>query len=481
MQRLFFTNLAFLLAVNLLVKPFWLLGVDRSVQNVVGPEAYGLYFALFNFSLLSQIILDFGIQFYNNRNIAQYNQLLEKYFPTFVITKTLLALGYLAFTFAVALIIGYRALSLEILIFLALNQVLISLVAFIRSNVSGLHRFKADSMLSVTDKLLMILIIGSLLWLEPFGRPITIQWFVYAQTISYGATALISLLVLNPRLALLRFRFQPARILYILKQSFPYALTVFLMSGFLRLDAVLIHQLLPVDGDYYAGIYAAGYRLLDAANMLGYMFATLLLPIFARQIKEQMPLQPLCGSTFRLIVSVSAALAAACFSYRNEIMGLLYRFSDPQAGDVLGLLMLSFVAMSTMYVFGTLISAGGNLSALNKLFAAALIMNVLLNLWWIPYWQATGAALAAAATQLVVVSGEIVIARRQFGRLLDRSDWLRITAFIALLILANWLIMALALPWSIRFGLALAAGAALSWITGLIRLGQLFGEFRKLG
>lgn len=71
MQRFFFRNLLFLIFVNLLIKPLWIFGIDRSVQNAVGSESYGVYFIITNLSLLTQILLDLGISHYNNRLIAQ--------------------------------------------------------------------------------------------------------------------------------------------------------------------------------------------------------------------------------------------------------------------------------------------------------------------------------------------------------------------------------------------------------------------------
>ena len=67
MRKKFATNLIFLFAANLLVKPFWIFGIDRVVQNKVGAEVYGTYFAVFNYSFLLSILLDFGINNFNNR------------------------------------------------------------------------------------------------------------------------------------------------------------------------------------------------------------------------------------------------------------------------------------------------------------------------------------------------------------------------------------------------------------------------------
>ncbi len=61
LQRRLFTGVFWLLLLNLLVKPFWILGVEVGVQNAVGSEAYGLYFAVFNLSYIFNIVLDLGI------------------------------------------------------------------------------------------------------------------------------------------------------------------------------------------------------------------------------------------------------------------------------------------------------------------------------------------------------------------------------------------------------------------------------------
>ena len=70
MQKKFITNLLILLCLNLLIKPFWILVIEPHVQNSVGNGSYGEYFAIANFSFLLNILLDFGITNFNNKNIA---------------------------------------------------------------------------------------------------------------------------------------------------------------------------------------------------------------------------------------------------------------------------------------------------------------------------------------------------------------------------------------------------------------------------
>ena len=102
MQKKFLQNLFLLIVLNLLVKPLWIFGIDRQVQNLVGPEEYGLYFTIFNFSFLFFIFLDLGITNFNNRNIAQNNQLLNKHLAGIGTMKMMLGLLYALVIFMVA-------------------------------------------------------------------------------------------------------------------------------------------------------------------------------------------------------------------------------------------------------------------------------------------------------------------------------------------------------------------------------------------
>ncbi|MBN4065897.1 hypothetical protein JYT51_01030, partial [Candidatus Amoebophilus asiaticus] len=193
MQRKFITNLALLIFVNILIKPFWILGIDREVQNMFGATEYGLYYALFNFSFLFYIILDLGITDFNNRNIAQHPQLLSKYLSYIISLKFILTTLYIAFALSIGYLLGYDAYQIKLLLVLCFNQIVVSFIFYLRSNLSGLHLFRTDSLLSVLDRLFMIIICAPFVWGGVTAYSLTIEWFIYIQTISYLLTAFIVL------------------------------------------------------------------------------------------------------------------------------------------------------------------------------------------------------------------------------------------------------------------------------------------------
>lgn len=413
MQRKFITNLALLLFLNLLIKPFWILGIDRSVQNAVSAEVFGTYYALFNFTFLLNILLDLGITNFNNKNIAQNNHLLTKHVSSILSLRLLLGIIYFVITLSVGLIIGYSVSQLFILFLLGFNQFLISFILYLRSNIAGLHLFKTDSFVSVLDRLIMITICAILLWGNVTHSPFQIEWYVYAQTFAYFLTALITLFIVIRKSKLKRLNWSKAFFLVILKKSYPYAILVLLMAFYNRIDTVMLERLL-VDGAEQSSIYASAYRLLDAANMIAYLFAGLLLPIFARMIKLKHDLDELVKLAFSLLVTLSVIVALGSFFYSHELIGMMYQKHVEESARVFGYLMTCFIAISTTYVFGTLLTANGNLKELNTMASIGMFLNITLNLILIPQYKATGSAISSLVTQFSTAMFQVLIAQRVF-------------------------------------------------------------------
>ncbi len=456
LKRTFVTNLALLLLLNLLVKPFWVFGIDRSIQLSVGESAYGIYFALFNFSLVLNILLDIGITNYNNRNIAQHQFLLTKHFSNLVALKFILAFAYAVITLSLALIVGYRGAQLNMLLLLIFNQFLVSFILYVRSNISALQMFKTDSVMSVVDRFLMIAICSFLLWGRATNTPFEIEWFVYAQTVSYVLTTLIGLAVIFRKIDSFRFTLDMAFSRVILKQSFPYALLILLMAFYNRLDSIMIERLLP-GGEADAGIYAQGFRVLDAATMFAYLFAGLLLPIFSYMIKTKENVGQIVNLALMLLIVPAFILALGCFFFRYEIMEMLYHHRDDYSVTIFGILIMGFVPIATTYIFGTLLTANGSMRQLNIMASVAMLLNIVLNLILIPRFNATGAAVVSLTTQTFAAAVQVFIAVNVFKFTIKYRIVAKFLLFLATIIVVGIVIThfreQIPLPWFYIMGL----------------------------
>jgi O-antigen/teichoic acid export membrane protein len=403
---------------------------------MVGDESYGMYFALFNFSMLLNIVLDLGITNYNNRNIAQHNYLLSKHLANIVGLKFMLAIVYAVFSLLTAAIIGYNGVQFHLLIFLILNQFLISFTLYLRSNISGLHLFRTDSLLSVLDRSIMIAICSLLLFTNILPFRFSIEWFVYAQSIAYGLSCLITFGILLHKSGKIRIRFQRTFFVAILRKSYPYALLVLLMSLYNRVDSVLLERLLPADkGREQAGIYAQAFRLLDAVSMFGVLFAGLLLPIFAKMIKQKQRLNEILKLSFSLIIVPAIIISVSSAYYSANIMDVLYHSNTQYSAKILGALMFAFIGIATTYIFGTLLTANGNMKPLNLMAIGGVVLNVVLNLVLIPQLFALGAAYACLITQIITALVQLAIATTIFKLKTDIGFIIQLLFFVGIVVI----------------------------------------------
>ena len=448
MQRKFLTNLGLLLFLNLLIKPVWIFGIDLTVQRFVGVGDYGFYFVILNFSFLFNIILDLGITNFNNRNIAQHNHLLNKHFSGILVLKFLLGVTYVIIAFVIAMILNYSAAQFRLLGWLALNQFLLSFILYLRSNISGFLMFKTDSILSVLDRLLMILFCGVLLWGHLTASAFRIEWFVYSQTAAYSITAALAFLIVVKKARFRKLNWNWPFFLMIIKQSLPFALLVLLMTFYNRLDPVMLESLLPQKtGNEQAGIYASGFRLLDAANMIAYLFAVLLVPIFSKMIKKKQSIEHMLKLSFTLLITLAIIIALGSFFYGYELIKLLYNAHIPESTQVFQLLILGFIAVSTTYIFGTLLTANGNLKQLNIIALSGLLINFILNYLLIPKMLASGSAISSLVTQFTMALLQVIMVQRIFRFKINYRFLFTLSVFITGVICFNLLSRFFVIHW----------------------------------
>lgn len=475
MQRKFLTNLALLILLNLLIKPFWIFGIDRTVQNVVGSQDFGFYFTLLNFSFLFSILLDLGITNFNNRNIAQHSALLKKHFSGIMTLKLLLSVAYFFVTFGVAFLIGYRGHQLQLLAFVGFNQFLISLIMYFRSNISGMLMFRTESMMSVLDRVLMIGIMSVLLWGNISEKPFKIDWFVYAQTASYGFVALVGFIIVVLKSKFNRLTWNPVFFLMILKKSAPFALLVLLMTLYHRIDSVLLERILAnQQGETQVGIYAHAFRIMDAANQLAYLFAILLMPIFSKMIKEKQALLEMIKMPIMLLFTATFILAIGSWMYSFEIMELLYKDHIQESADVLSVLIFGSIAVASSYVFGTLLTANGDLKMLIGIAAFSMLLSFVLNMILIPSYGAYGSAIANVSALFSSMTLHFYFAKKQLQIRFKTQFYLRLLVFVISVLGMAYVSYRLDMEWLLKLSIFVGLSLSAAFLLRLLNLREIY-------
>jgi O-antigen/teichoic acid export membrane protein len=314
----------------------------------------------------------------------------------------------------------------------------------------------------------MIIICAVLLWGHILQGAFRIEWFVYAQTAATGITAIAALWATITKSRFFRPRLKIMYSMKLLKSSYPFAVLTVLMTLYTRIDSLMLERLLP-DGAMQAGIYASAYRLLDASAMVAVLLAGVLLPVFSRQIAEKEDVSKTASMSARLLFVPGILLVLISFFYRSEIMAKLYPASTEFSAAVFGLLMAGFMALSLIYVYGTLLTANGNLKFLNGTAAAGVIGNIVLNLLLIYRWGALGAVIATLCTQGLVGIAHTLKAHRMFKIKYTLKELLQMGSFLAVAVVTFGLGHRLGGHWLTNILILTAFNLTFAVICGLVR------------
>ena len=180
------------------------------------------------------------------------------------------------------------------------------------------------------------------------------------------------------------------------------------MTVYYRIDSVMLERMIN-DDSVQAGIYAKAYRFFEASNMLAYLFAALLLPIFSRMLKLGECVHEMVNFSFKTLMAFALVISVFCCFFSYEIMDFRYSTYIMEASSIFTILMICFICVSSTYIYGTLLTADGNLFYLNLVAACGVVLNIILNIVLIPHYYAFGSALASLITQFLTGVAQILL------------------------------------------------------------------------
>ena len=464
MQRAFLKNLLWLQLLNWLVRPLWILWIEREIQLRMGDSWYGVYTLHFNLVLLFAVLLDAGLNTYAAREIAANGKVDHPRRMLFL--RLGLGLIYVCLVLMVAQM--QSGIQMQFFLFALINQILASVVLMMRAVLQGKQRFVSDSWLSVVDRLVSL---GVCTWMlrtftvEMFASEGGVLNFQVAQFFGY-ATALVLGLILvfwrgksasESKSVASDSAGTVKKDVDVIAQKNPtpkslgdwskevvwFGIMALAMSIFTRIDVQMIQWLSApnlediadiLDADSiksqlvagYAeiGLYTRGYRLLDAGLIFSALLSTQLLPLFSKRLATGEANGEVIWMSFRLVLWVSLGAAMGAWFYGEPLINWLYHgqmqsgetlivngVDVPQAmvysGEILNaamifkVLMLAFVPMSLVHVFGTFVTASGQMKWLASLAFVCVGINIAFNYIEIPKVGALGAATGCLITQWV--------------------------------------------------------------------------------
>ena len=457
----FFGNISFVVLLNLLVKPGWVV-VENLVQDRLGHATFGLVTALSALALVVAALADLGLTPYAVQRGAAEPTFLAETFPVLLPLRGALNLVALAAVLAVGGALGYRGADLGLLAALAAGLLLAQYAQFLRGPGQARQRFNTDAVLSVAEKLGLLAAVGLLL---PLG--LTLERYVGVRLAAALATAALTYGLMRRLLGRAPTRWHGPTAGRALRASLPFALMALLYGVNERIDMVMLERLAsPTEAGYYAG----AYRWVDAVMMYAWTVLPLFFARFAGVARDAAAQRQLLWFGQR-VVALPLLFVVAFVLFRGENLFWQFRHSAPAEVARMTLaaqiLFVNVLVHAFFAIYSTLLTSTGHERAVSGLVAGSIVLNVGLNLVFLPRYGALAAAVDTLVCAVAVSGGYLVLLGRRTavgipGRLLARL----LLAFG--LLCGTWFLLQYGLNRQLSWWLESGAMAA---VFGLIVLG----------
>ena len=186
----------------------------------------------------------------------------------------------------------------------------------------------------------------------------------------------------------------------LLKDSWPLVLSAVVISIYMRIDQVMIKELLDSEA---VGQYAAAVRLSETWYFIPMAIASSLFPAIVNAKKQSEELYYVrLQKLYDLMVWMAITIALAMTFLSDWLVNLLYGAQYNQTGDVLMIHIWAgvFVFLGTAFHKYLIIENLTKKSFYRTLLGA--VLNILLNYILIPKYGINGAAMATLLSQLAV-------------------------------------------------------------------------------
>jgi O-antigen/teichoic acid export membrane protein len=246
-----------------------------------------------------------------------------------------------------------------------------------------------------------------------------------------------------------------------------------------RIDSVMVERI-HVNGKAEAGYYAQGFRLLNALFMFAMIFSNLLFPIFSKMFKQKENVIPMLAMSSKLLIGGALLIALISFFNSEFILSIIYKNDIFISAQSFKYIMLSFVGMCATLIFGTLLTARGDLKFLNITSAIGILINIIINLILIPKYGAVGASIATVVTQTLVSIVQINHCFKTLSVRLSMKQSFLFTSYVILLIVVLYYIPIDSVSMLL---LSILSGLILMFVFQLIQLKvlkQLFLPIKKI-
>lgn len=404
----------------------------------LGDSGFGVLFLALSFTGIFRDVVEFGMQPLVTREVARREEAIPEFLLYGLIIKAvlwLLSFGAIAVS---AALLDYSAVTRQVLTICTVTMGLGALAGLLSAIYKGRERLGPPSTATIVERLTTV-ILGAAVLIQG-GGVVAIAWVLLAGA---AGNLLWQCLFLRPYL-----RYRPALHLGPLRalviSAAPFALYWAVSTAYWKVDTLMLSKLAD---ETVVGWYGAAYRLFETLLFLPTIVAAgVMMPVMSRlsnQSRDGMKLAFDKGLSVLLLAGIP--ICAGLLVLAEPVMLLIYgRAEFAAAAPAMQALAVGVIALYINAAAGWALLSLDMEKRLLPVPVVALIVNVCLNLYAIPRWGHTGAAVVTVITESLLACVYLAMLPRWLWPRQSLSVAVRATA--AALIMTGVLLLTGALP-----------------------------------
>jgi O-antigen/teichoic acid export membrane protein len=399
----------------------------------LGSSDFGLFSFAFSFVGIFVLLVDPGLNILLTRDVARDRSLAPKYSNNIFTVKLILSIITLFLLWIALILLGYDQYTITVVLVMGIYLVLNSFFEFFIALSNAYERMDIDAAIKVTNKVLVSLL--GFVALIVGGRIISMM---SCMVLASFIAIIISYHYIKKGVISIDIELDRKALRSMLYKAFPMALTSIFALVYFKVDVVMLSMFGSSNSDI--GIYSAAIRLIEVLNVIPAILVGGLFPIMADLSKDRKSeLESTFKKSFQVLLLIVIFLVVVTVTSSHDIIRIIYGVEYSKSTVALNIIIWTSLFIFPNVLFLNLIVIA-NKQVLNAIFAfICLMVNVLLNLFFIPRYGYIGASIATVVTDMIFFSMTAAFAVHYFSSyqvLLDGLKPLLCGVLLALVLLA---------------------------------------------
>jgi len=392
LQKILKKNTSFL-ALSEGISMLILFFISVLIARNLGGTVYGQFAFILAYAQIWQVVADFGLSLLAVRDISVDKDNAKKILGNYLSFKLIWSVLVYILIVTVTWLIN-KPINIKQLILIAGAYLLVYTAAeLMRAVFRAYEHFKYETFIKISQHLLLFLIIIFAIWQKSLSS------VVWAYFIAGCYSLLISCWLIKRKYNVLAWHWDNHFIKQIIRQAWPLALANMFVIIYFRIDTVMLSLL---KGDQDTGLYNAAYLLIFSLTFVAYILIMSVFPKLSLLAKESITkFRLLYRQTLYLMTGAGLIILGLSTLIAKWLIVYLYGPDFLPAVKIFYILSLAVFFSFLAHVWLYTLNALGKQIAYTLATFLGLVINVILNFFWIPKFSYLGAAWSTVLTEII--------------------------------------------------------------------------------